>query len=309
MNEYNPDSYTGVGKLPTLYARAANDAVNQWTCWVNGPNVIVEWGQTGGTLQETSFLCEPKNTGRANATTAEDQAVKEAIAKWKKQVKKKYHTSVTAAQTSFNLKPMLAHEFKKRHDAGKVQFPVDVQPKFDGVRCLAYRKNGRVMLQSRGGDPYDVEHIRAALETVLPYQPDLVLDGELYTHEVSRQNIISLVKRPQPESIDLGYRVYDIAFLSEAPMPWHARRDFLAEWFEMHEDALSTHPIFEVASIEAHNAQQVKDLHDAYVKEGFEGAIIRQRQGMYRFAYRSHDLLKMKVFLEEDFEVIGWQRG
>ena len=303
---YDPNSYTGVGTLPTLYTRTANGAINQWTVWARDGKVHVEWGQVGGQMQYAAFDCEAKNIGRANSTTFGEQAIKEAIAKWKKQLKKKYFMSEADAETSLNLKPMLAHEFKKRLEKGAVTFPVDVQPKYDGVRCLTYRKGGALMMQSRGGDPYVVHHLRVALEPVV--NGSMVLDGELYIHGMSLQNITSLVKRPREESAQLTYCIYDITDLNDQSAPWSQRLQSLLAFF-------GSYPFITNAGIHmtwhciAGTPEQVQMAHDQYVQQGYEGAIIRQHHGLYRFGYRSHELLKLKSFQDAEFRIIGWTRG
>ena len=99
------DNWKGNSPLPLLYAKTATGTTNTWLCWVEGPDVCVRWGLEEGQQQEARFRCVPKNVGRVNATTAEEQARFEAIAKWKKQCKKKYNQT---RELSFLLKPMLA---------------------------------------------------------------------------------------------------------------------------------------------------------------------------------------------------------
>src|SRR5690349_2651756 len=178
-------------KLPTLYTRTATGAVNVWNIWSEGDSVYTSWGQAQGLQQQTSFKVEPKNVGKKNATTAEQQAVKEAEAEWKKKLKKKYFQTAEEALSSTAVKPMLAKDFPEHKH--KLKYPVAQQKKFNGVRCLAYWKDGEVYLQSRGGDPYHIDHIKKELARYLPQ--DVVLDGELYTHGLSLQRITSLVRK------------------------------------------------------------------------------------------------------------------
>lgn len=314
---YDPDTqwtnWRTRAPLPTLYSRTSKGAINLWICWVDGPNVVVTYGQKGGKLQRASFKCEAKNAGRSNATTPAEQARLEAIAKWRKQIKKKYSMTEEGAQ-ALNIKPMLAKSFK---DVAKptstkkqgIQYPVDVQLKFNGVRCLAYRKDGGdVFLQSRGGDPYDVEHIRAALELVL--EEDQVLDGEIYIHGMPLQEIVSLVKTPQEASQDLTYRVYDMTKLSDQSEHWLDRKAALKAWFKRHQDADDLPgSICMVNTAECGNEDSVRAFHDMAVADGYEGAIIRLHHGLYRFGYRSSELLKLKAFEDAEFEIVGYRRG
>jgi hypothetical protein len=74
-------------KLPTLYKTTATGAIQEWTIRVDKSGedgvIVTRWGQTDGEIQETKDrVTEGKNLGKANATTAYEQACAEAQAKW-----------------------------------------------------------------------------------------------------------------------------------------------------------------------------------------------------------------------------------
>ena len=303
---YNPDNWDGENALPILYSRTATGAVNTWEVWLDkGGGVVVRWGQKDGTLQTATFQCERKNVGRANATTAVGQARLEAISKWKKQLKKKYFERLEDAEGP-RLRPMLALKFDDKK--AKIKYPVNVQPKFDGVRCLAYKDGPHVVLYSRGGDPYDVEHIRGALEEVL--DEGLMLDGEIYIHGMSLQNIISLVKRPQEGSLRLTYNVYDLVHLDlQGSEAWKERLINHTAWFDYAQSIGLPGFIKPVPTVPANNELDIKKLHDQFVIEGYEGAIVRTLAGTYRIGYRSADLLKVKAFDDGEFIIASWSVG
>jgi DNA ligase-1 len=77
------------------------------------------------------------------------------------------------------IKPMLAHKFNiKRVDYSK---PVYIQPKLDGVRCL-FTKDGAF---SRTGKQFkNLAHIELELIPFFKENPDVILDGELYNHNL-----------------------------------------------------------------------------------------------------------------------------
>ena len=303
--------WDGVGESPWLYSKTASGAVNVWQCWAQGANVEVRWGQEGGALQYASYECHPKNAGRSNSTTAEEQAVKEAVAKFKKQLKKKYFTTREEALNELNLKPMLAKDFEDRR--GTIKYDVDVQPKLDGVRCLAYKKDGKTVLQSRGGDPYDIPHVAAELEDAdLP--EGIVLDGELYVHGVSLQALNSWVRRLQPLTYTVGYYVYDTFTLWDKDgvmqprlEPWEVRKVNLCAWFEDNKNG--AHFVRQVPTTKAVCEEVVRQTHDYYVRLGYEGAIIRLLHGTYRLGYRSSELLKLKSFQDAEFLIISYTVG
>jgi len=111
------------------------------------------------------------------------------------------------------IKPMLAHKY----DPDRVNWGdyVYMQAKLDGVRCL-FTKDGAF---SRTGKQFmNVQHIEEDLEDTFKALPWLVLDGELYNHNLRNdfEKIISLVRKQKPTDEDRSearrltqYHVYD----------------------------------------------------------------------------------------------------
>ena len=298
------DDWNGDGMLPVLYSKTATGAINYWKCWVEGAHVCVGWGQIDGAEQNARFECKPKNEGRSNATTAHEQAVKEAIAKWHKQIKKKYSEKLETAGETKRIKPMLAAPFEDHKH--KLTYPVTVQPKFDGVRCLAYRKpDGAIMLQSRGGDPYELPHIQ---NEIFPWLGNgWILDGELYIHGTSLQNITSLVKRARDESLAVYYCIYDVLHMSHDFGPWSSRMQLIGGLFD---GMGSKFPhLWRVPSVLAQDEVGVLEFQKAFVSDGYEGAIVRAHEGQYRVGYRSPHLLKVKSWRTDEYVVVGCGRG
>lgn len=300
--------WNGEGPLPMLYSRTATGAINTWQCWVENEYVCVSWGQLDGAVQYARFACVPKNEGRSNATSAHEQAIKEAKAKWTKQIKKKYSTSLETAGETVRIKPMLALDIKKRSSKKPIEYPVYVQPKLDGVRCLAYRSQdagGRVVLQSRGGDFYDVEHIRSELEQCL--QPGFILDGELYIHGMSLQKITSLVRRPQPGSEELWYCVYDMSDEEHTMGEFPHRHRFIRCFFDSWSGLLSK--VVETPT-QLVDSESIRDeIIRHHELNDYEGGIVRTRAGLYKEDHRSPELLKVKRWKTDEYVVVGCSSG
>ena len=60
---------------------------------------------------------------------------------------------------------------------------------------------------------------------------------------------------------------------------------------------------------------EVKDEVDVIIKqaqfvsEGYEGAMVRNKDGKYGLGKRSSDLQKVKSFLDGEYEIIGFEEG
>lgn len=298
--------------FPILYQRGKKGELRVWRTWAIGDTVYAESGVHGGKLTQSSYRCTPKNVGRANATTAAEQAKLEAQADWTKKRDRKYSETVPAEDVTHENMPMLAHSFFVKGEPGtltthakKIRWPVDVQPKFDGLRAKARRVDGQVKLFPRSGqldECYDAKHIVQQLEKWLP--ADMELDGELYVHGKKLQEIASLAKRFRvPESTILIYQVYDVPVLDgRRDNPWSDRRDHLAQIPE-------SPSVKRVKSAQANDVDDVVGFFRRFRERGFEGAMVRLPAGLYEFGHRSASLLKVKEHQEEEFKVIGCKDG
>jgi DNA ligase 1 len=289
--------------LSTLYSKTKTGALQCWSIHTEGRNIVTTYGQVGGKIQVATRAATGKNTGKKNATSPEAQAAKEALSEWKHRVELRYSESPEAAQIPSFL-PMLALKYKDRF--GKFAFPVDVQRKYNGVRCLASKVNGKVRLMSRGGKTYHCPHIEKVLNALLP--EDAVLDGEIYVHGEILQTIASLVHRLQTRTLALQYHVYDVPeWRGKGPeRPWSEREHDLAHVQSM----FAASPVVRVAeTFRAASDEEVRALFERFLCEGYEGAIIRLLGAPYLYEYRSNALLKLKRPDDAEFEIVGFDHG
>jgi ATP-dependent DNA ligase len=280
--------------MKPLYSRTSTGAINVWKAWTEGAEVVVEWGQLNGAYQQSRFTALEKNAGKKNATTAEQQAEKEVAALYVKQLRKKYSETLEEAVTSEAIKPMLAKTFEDHKS--KVKWPAYGQVKLDGLRAMAYLKDGKAVLHSRGNKFYTLPHIQKQLEGILT--PGMILDGELYTHGTSLQTINSYVRGQKPECATINYNVYDV--VSDKPF-WGRLNDL---------NGLPTaQNVLKVETFTLMSEEDAVVYQAQCVGEGYEGAMIRSAAGLYRYGHRSADLLKMKTWQTEEFPILGHKVG
>jgi ATP-dependent DNA ligase len=293
--------------LPTLYHKGSKGELRQWRTWTEGPHIFTEHGIVGGKLQLSRKTATPKNVGRSNETTADEQALSESQSLHTHKLDRKYSETPEEAQETLPL-PMLAHSFANTKGAltskaKKIVYPAHTQPKLDGVRCLATRdEDGEVRLTSRAGKPYNLPHI----ELQLNWMPtDMTLDGEIYIHGMSCQKITSWVKKWRPDESDqLVYHVYDMPVLQgDDSLPWKEREDALTRFLEHSQN------VAQVYSRPVETEEDVWNWHGQFIAEGYEGAILRGLDGIYRWGHRSSELLKVKRFQDEEFVVVDAKDG
>lgn len=291
--------------LPQLYSLSSKGKTQVWSIRVEGNELVTTYGVLDGKLQEERKAVQGKNAGKSNETTPEQQAQLEAPRVWKTKVDKGYVESVAELATPFL--PMLAKDFNEHQD--KVKYPCFVQPKFDGIRCMAYWVGDELVLMSRAGKPLDVPHVKASLEEKLPKNG--VLDGEFYIHGKNFQEITRLVKKVRPDSIELEYHVYD-GFLRDAEDEPFSQRCWRVQNLlvdpEYPDDDLPAH-VKLVERQPANSLEEVNELHRKFVEDEYEGAIIRNLEGSYKLKHRSVDLLKLKSFSDAEYKVVGYEVG
>ena len=266
----------------------------------NTYTVLTKHGVKNGKMVEhTSIIKAGKNIGKKNETTIEEQAKLEALREWEKKKKMGYHL-INKIETDV-LKPMLALEYKQI-----IKFPSWLQPKLDGVRCLIYMKHGEVVFQSRQNVMYaPMEHLIPSLTAILSRMPGVILDGELYAHELGFENVISMVRRAKvkhPDICKIKYYLYDFFYKENDKNTLYGDR--YATLYGMYEK--DPHIVLvETTSIQ--NLNQIESLLKIYMDQSYEGVMIRGN-GIYKHG-RSKDLLKYKLFKDDEFEVVGHHEG
>jgi len=291
-------------KLPTIYKQTKTGATQEWTVEVSGNRYRTISGQTDGkkTISEWT-VCYGKNTGRANATTDEEQALKEAEAKRKLKLEKDYSETIGDIKQQRHFEPMLAQKWEDRKD--EIVYPIYSQPKLDGIRCIV-RKDG---MWSRNGKPIiSAPHIRESLDKLFQHDPNLILDGELYADKFANDfnKIVSLVKKTKPTADDLKqsaknieYHVYDIPSVDGT---------FKERCIELDELSLDFPKC--VKQVETHivkSETEVTEWYENYVERGYEGQILRTND-LYENK-RSKSLLKHKSFIDEEYTIIDICEG
>lgn len=293
--------------FPTLYHNGKKDVIYSWDIHVEGNVITISYGQKEGKKTVTTEAIKGKNIGRANETTPEEQAIKEASAHWLNKKERKYREVLEdAKENELNTLPMLAKEFTAREK--KIVYPVYVQPKLNGVRALARWVGNKVVLTSRQGKVWEhVPHINEALENILPNND--VFDGELYVHGLNLQEITRLVKKQRPESKSVEFNVYDCPVIfSKTSVNYKGRLEYLEEIFK---DGFHPHDnkVKLVHTDEVHSKQSMLELYSYHIAFGYEGVMIRIPDSLYEFAHRSNGLLKYKEFKDAEYKIVGYKSG
>lgn len=304
-------------KFTTLYKKNTQGKIEMWsiTFWENKPcaTVSIIFGEKEGKRQQKQFVIkEGKNIGKKNETTVIEQAQAEAQARFEKQLKKGYVKSIEDAQAGVTdkiiqggLLPMLAHKFEDYNYL--IQYPVFVQPKLDGQRCIAIKQNNKVTLWTRTRKQIlSVPHIIEQLETLLKGMNDFFLDGELYLHGKDNfEEIMSAVRKQKPSqaSQQIEFHVYDCEFLGKQTQSFADRIQLLLNL------KIKSKNVKTVKTFSCQTLISVEDMQKGFISDGYEGLMIRNADGVYKCGKRSTELLKMKTFDDAEFTIVGFEKG
>ena len=285
------------GKVRVWYAETGTDG----TRW--GLRSIAGLEDGKKVTSEWTFV-EQKNVGRSNETSLEEQATSEMASEVQKKKDRGYFSDLKNVDTFDKFKPMLAEKFEDvevNFAAGNVYS----QPKLDGIRCIA-RKDG---LWTRSGkEIVAVPHIWESLQPFFEKHPNLILDGELYNHELKDDfnSITSMVRKTKPKVEDLvkskelvQYHLYDVIVTDEPELEF-SKRELLR--YQAPSDYIRIVPTMHVPT-----RTGLDSLYEGYLEHGYEGQMVRIDRPYEN--KRTKNLLKRKEFLTDEFEVVEVLEG
>lgn len=289
-------------KSDLIYTRDVKGLTRTWQFEIDGPRWRTLAGLMSGQKVVSGWtLCEAKNVGRSNETTPCEQAIAEANADLAKKLDRDYRLSEQELD-AIPPSPMLAQDFAKQK---KVVYPLFSQPKLDGIRALL-STSGAFSRQFQRH--CNVGHIEAALAGFFNRFPHIVLDGELYNHELRDNfNAISSVVRKQNVKDEDRARARELIqfHIYDAIMPgdYEARQAFLTQ------QLYPTASIKLVPSNLVQSADEVDAEFARLIEAGYEGQMLRVPGSPYEVAKRSKALLKNKAFLTKEFKLVAIHEG
>lgn len=192
--------------------------------------------------------------------------------------------------------------------------------KIDGVRCSFYWRDGEVRTASRGGGDYDAStsfmRHNPKLIQFFEEHPDIVLDGELYKHGKSLQQI-SGAARLEKDTAGMDWLEYYIYDVMDSTKTFEERLDILHDITDELNLGFNPEREWDDGELKFQIVPQetvvgwanIQKLHDKYVGEGFEGIVIRDPSKVYNFGGRTNAMIKVKMYKDAEFEIVGYSEG
>lgn len=272
-----------------LYIKDNKGAFREWEIIQDVQDIVIRFGQVNGAIQEKREFVPHGKAGR----TLQEQIDLQIHSRVSRQKDKGYvptmEEAARGARNQLGLKkPMLAQRFDK---VNANFHNVLLQHKYDGNRCCITRQNGKIVAYSRNGKiiPADLSHITNGLKL----DEGQTIDGELYCHGEKLQTIVSWIKRTQDNTRKLMFHAYDL--MSDAP--YDKRMYDLVDIIGMHDNVQFA------PTVRASGVDQIMGYHKNSLAAGYEGTIIRLPDYGYEDGKRSRSVIKLKTFLDDEFEV------
>lgn len=265
---------------------------------------------TSEQVSERTEVKEGTNIGRSNQKDPIQQATFLVSRMYEIRKEQGYAEDLKDAGKKF-FQPMLAAKYfglnqKRRNEL--FEGNVYCQPKLDGIRCIV-TKDG--MFSRHGKEIISAPHIRKSLEPVFQKYPDLILDGELYNHDLNEDfnQIISLARKTKPTEEDLKmseqkiqYWIYDLPSCLEnfSDRNWELTKLFQDnKEFQKYCINVETNMVL--------SDEEVQNKLEYYLDKGYEGAIVRLNKPYEN--KRTNSLLKVKKFEDEEFVIVDIEEG
>lgn len=304
-----------------LYKLNNTNRISWWKIEQDGSNYHITWGQ------DLSTINEPSSNHNVYQCSDPERAESEIESKITEQIQRHGYTEHKPKKQP-DL-PMLAQQWDS-HLKREPFKSVSIQPKLDGVRCIA--TNSTVTTRKL----LDLPTIPIIKELLANLSPEDKLDGELYIHGCDLQLLQGMVvrKRPHNAHFTIEYHVFDYVDL-ELPFIERYNKassivEYLTEIYNAHMSTIKDIPeklrpkkrypldcpikLVPNYKVDNHShSEQVKHLlgqhFRSFTKQGYEGCIVRDNDGLYELDYRSPALLKYKERLDEEFECIDVSEG
>jgi len=186
-----------------------------------------------------------------------------------------------------------------------------LQPKLDGVRCLATADG----FFSRARKEFtSCQHIKDELEAFFKKFPKARLDGEFYTHKYKDEfeKICSAVKKTAEKATEddikrqkkIEYHVYDAPIIDglKEDSSFKDRQEVITKELKNLKSVKVVETLHNVAE------KDIENHKGRWLTQGYEGAMIRNTDMPYEYK-RSYNLLKLKDFDDSEFEIVAINEG
>lgn len=177
--------------------------------------------------------------------------------------------------------------------------------KYDGIRCIF--KNGEMISRALKQFPNKQLWTRFMDLAMLSKNNDIILDGELYCPSISFNELSGIIRQlDYPLPNDLTFNCFDTIENELFNSRFSSRLQVLQD-LKINSPYFNTIPHWSIFSV-----KEVEDLFENALANGFEGLILRDPNGRYKFGrgtVKEGLIYKLKPFVTFDAKIIGVLQG
>lgn len=230
-------------------------------------------------------------------------------------IKSKYDKYVRAHTANVLPFPQAVHKYEDHptKENLRLRYPLDIQPKLDGVRVVATWID-KVVLYSRRREIFlGQNEIREELNLLFTNEINdgIYLDGEIYKKDMPLQQISGLVRREDESKSPLEYHIFD-AFYIDRPMTWESRRDLLCK-LKASETFQKFNRLKIVKTVPAKSEEEADEIYKNMLKEKYEGSIYRNLAALYEYSMvkemRTYGARKRKPRYDGEYIIVDFKAG
>jgi len=190
-----------------------------------------------------------------------------------------------------------------------ISYPVRVEPKLDGLRCVAVKHNGEVTLFTRNGTVLEtLPTIKAALEN--SGWDNFVLDGEAMGADWNESASVVMSRKKSKDDSNIVFYAFDAMHFDD----WKSQvnTSSLSDRVELVKELLDMLPQnAPVKNVEGKTAKDQTELLNFYsdcMEKGYEGIMVKKLSASYVFK-RSDSVLKLKPVTTYEGVIVGAYEG
>ena len=208
----------------------------------------------------------------------------------------------------------LAESLSTRYEDGKgiiieddVVYPIRVEPKLDGLRCVAVKHGGEVTMFTRNGNVLEtLPRIKSALEKA-PWD-DFVLDGEALGADWNESASVVMSHKKGKDDSGMIFHVFDALHFSD----WRDQRSDLGikDRVDLVAELVGQvgSPVFQVPGRLVNNKEELLKAYMTDTDAGYEGIMLKDLDAPYLFK-RSSNIRKMKPVATYEGIIVGNYEG
>lgn len=228
--------------------------------------------------------------------------------RWMRKILKK-HLAIGASTKTVNkvfpgliptFEVALAQKFEEKRIADRDRVGLD--PKLDGIRCFAIVENGQALLYARSGKL--ITNFDSTFGRELSTLGTGCYDGEIMGEDFTA--IMRQAYRKENINTEGTYlALFDFLPLEE----WKTREAVMTcqdRYTILRERLLAAGNLNHLRLVPRHivaaEYSDIKGMHDEFVAQGYEGAMVKDLDAPYKFG-RGPEVMKLKAFFDADLKI------